>query len=153
MITWLLSGANTGAGTLVWTTEPLWVALGAVAAVIAWTVALLSRRTGTVSMGARVAEAVLFALALAVLVIAVAGPELVEEDGREEVGKLVVLVDGSGSMGVADGTKPRSTGAVEAVDKVREGCKFDDKVGEKIDAAADKMVKDIIGEDAEAAAE
>jgi len=114
MIPWLLADANLEHGTLVWTTEPVWVGAAAACALLAWGLAVFGRQTGKQSAGARAAEGVLWALALAVLVVAVAGPEVVEENGREEVGKLVVLMDGSGSMGVSDGRGPRSTGAVEA---------------------------------------
>ena len=120
MIAWLLAGADPETGTLLWTTEPLWTALAAVVAVVAWAVASFARGTRSASVGARVAESLCWAMALFVLVVAVAGPELVEEDGREEVGKLVVLVDASGSMGVSDGGGPRNTGAVAAVEALRE---------------------------------
>jgi len=120
MIAWLLAGADPGTGTLLWTTDPLWTTLAAVAALVAWAVATFARGTGSASVGSRVAESACWAMALFVLVVAVAGPELVEENGREEVGKLVVLVDASGSMGVSDGGGPRNTGAVAAVEALRE---------------------------------
>jgi uncharacterized membrane protein len=63
---------------------------------------------------------VLWAGALALLVVGIAGPEQVEEDGREELGKLVVLVDGSGSMGVSSGEATRAVAAVEAVEALRD---------------------------------
>ena len=120
MIPWLLADASLEKGLLVWTTDPLWVVAAAVVAMVAWALAVFARRAGSVSPGQRAAEAVCWALALCVLVAAVAGPELVEEDGREEVGKLVVLVDGSGSMGVTDGESARGVGAAETVAAIRQ---------------------------------
>lgn len=119
MIDWLLAGARWGEGDLVWTTDPRIVAGAAVVAVVAWGVALLGGWRSVRSRPLRMVESALWAVALTVVVLGIAGPELVEEDGREELGKLVVLVDGSGSMGVADGASVRSTGAVEALETLR----------------------------------
>ena len=120
MIDWLLAGAGAGEGTLVWTTEPWIVGLAAVLAGGAWGLAALGPRSARSSVGARVLEGSLWGLALVVLVVAVAGPELVEEDGREELGKLVVLVDGSASMSVSEGGPTRAHVAAEVVARIRE---------------------------------
>lgn len=99
MIDWWTGGPVGPAGTLVWT-APDWVMVVAVgAAVVAWIASLAGRR----SAGARVGEALLWALALAGIAVALARPVWVEEEGRVEPGRVAVLVDASASMGVREG--------------------------------------------------
>ncbi len=119
MIDWLLAGARWGEGDLVWTTDPLLVGGAALVALVAWAVALLGGWRAVRSPPLRLLESALWAVALGALVVGIAGPEIVEEDGREELGKLVVLVDGSGSMGVSDGASVRSTAAMEVLETLR----------------------------------
>ncbi len=119
MIDWLLAGARWGQGTLVWTTEAPVVIVAVACALAAWSLALFGGWQQVRSRPVRLLEAGLWAAALALLVVGIAGPEQVEEDGREELGKLVVLVDGSGSMGVSSGEATRAVAAVEAVEALR----------------------------------
>jgi uncharacterized membrane protein len=103
MTRWLL-GAEVGpAGSLVWTTPEWIVVLAALAALGALALAWFGER-GVV---ARVAELALWAAALAGFVVALAGPTWIEEEGRQEPGRLAVLVDASRSMGVLEGGRPR----------------------------------------------
>ncbi|RME25996.1 MAG: hypothetical protein D6798_07610 [Deltaproteobacteria bacterium] len=104
---WLLGGSLGAGGHLVWT-SPTWViATAAATAVLAWLAALWTSRKAT-RRGLRAAGLACEGLALAVLAAALAGPSWVQEEGRREPGRLVVLVDGSASMGVREGGRPRS---------------------------------------------
>ena len=103
---WLLAGGLGAGGGLTWTaSEPVrvMVLLGALAAVGLAALPGQVRRTGT----ARLVELALWVGAVAVLSVAALGPVWVDEEGRTETGPLVVLVDGSASMGVteAEGTR------------------------------------------------
>lgn len=102
----------TGAGVLEWST-PAW-ACGLVISlsVVAWIVGLWPLRP-------RIGEALLFAVALGALDWLLCGPQWVEEGERLEEGRLVVLVDGSRSMGVldADGT-PRSAAVAGLLERI-----------------------------------
>ena len=112
----LLGGALAAEGELVWSTPAWGVGLAALGAALAW--GLMALRGGR-SGGARTAELALWAGALCVLVVALAGPRWVEADGRLEPGKLVVLVDGSASMGVQDDGTPRAAGVEDALSSLR----------------------------------
>jgi uncharacterized membrane protein len=105
VITWLLGGALGAEGTLGWA-APQWVVLTAViTALAAWTFALLGDRP----LLSRVAELSAWALALAGVVVALADPLWIEEEGRQEAGRVAVLVDGSASMGVIEDGRARSS--------------------------------------------
>ncbi|MCK6508050.1 glutamine amidotransferase [Myxococcota bacterium] len=107
-MTALLGPALGEGGSLTWTSSDAVVGLAILAAAVAWLWAWWTgRAVGAEARGLRRAELVAWALALASLVVAVAGPVWVEESGRREPGKLVVLVDGSASMGVREGNAPR----------------------------------------------
>lgn len=110
MISWLV-GADVGAqGTLIWT-SPEWVVVVCSAlALAAWVATWPGKR----SNGARGAELALWALALAGMVVALARPVWLEEEGRTEPGRVAVLVDASKSMSVVEEGAPRWT-AVEGV--------------------------------------
>lgn len=115
MIDWWTGGALQAGGTLVWGADPAVVAAAVVVGVLAWGVALLGPRLERVSAARRVAESVLWALAVVVLVAAIADPRLVQEEGRQEEGRLVVLVDGSASMAVQEGGRRRGDAVSEAL--------------------------------------
>ena len=119
MMEWLLAGARPGEGSLIWTTDPMWIGLAAVLAVLTWCLAVFDGGTASRSSGTRVVKAILWGFALCLVVLGLAGPEQVEEDGREELGKLVVLMDGSASMGVAGDGATRGATAVEMVETLR----------------------------------
>lgn len=114
-MTELLLAANPGpAGELVWA-APQWQVLLAVAlALVAWGVAWLGQRP----LRQRLIEVALWGLALALVVVALARPVWVEESGRTEAARLAVLVDASRSMSVLEGGEPRSTRALELLDKL-----------------------------------
>lgn len=107
----LLLGADPGpAGHLEWT-APQWVVVTSVAvALLAWGIVWIGERP----LLARIAEASLWALALAGLVVALAQPVWVEEEGRQEPGRVAVLVDGSRSMSILEQGVARSA-AVEEI--------------------------------------
>jgi len=114
MMSLLLGGALGPEGQLVWSSPP-WVAISAAAvAVVVWALALRGARP----LGARLAELVCLGLALVGLVVALAGPVWVEESGRTEPGRVVLLVDGSASMGVLEDGAPRSDQVAQIVDHV-----------------------------------
>ena len=110
MITWLLGGEAGPSGTLAWSSPEWLIVLSVVVAVLAFGASLRGER----SLGARVAEALAWALALAGMVVALSGPVWLEGEGRTEPGRVAVLVDNSRSMGVVEGGAPRSD-AVDAI--------------------------------------
>lgn len=112
----LLFGGNLSAdGTLLWTAPQWQVALVVAVALLAWALAARGAR----ATGARIAELAAWAAALAALAVAVAGPVWVEDAGRLEPGRVVVLVDGSRSMNVLEDGVPRSASVAAAVEAVR----------------------------------
>ena len=102
----LLGGELGAQGTLVWTAPETIIIVAVVAALVAWVAASLAPRAATL----RVAEMVCWGAALAGLVVAVAGPTWVEEEGRTERGRVAVLVDASRSMSILEDGVPRSQG-------------------------------------------
>jgi len=100
------------------------VVLAVVVALAAFALAWSTASRHPVHRRLRLGEAACWAGALLVLVAAAAGPTWVEEEGRVEPGKLVVLVDGSASMGVVEDGEARSEGVaeiLEAVDRAGDG--------------------------------
>jgi uncharacterized membrane protein len=103
----LVGGTPGAAGHLEWS-SPTWVVVVAsAAALLAWGVAWFGERP----LLSRLAEAALFGLALAGMVIAIAKPVWVEEEGRQEPARLAVVVDASRSMSILEDGKPRSEAA------------------------------------------
>lgn len=99
-----LGGDLSAQGRLVLTAGESWrIATAAVALVV-----LGAAQLGNRPWPARVAESLLLGAALSGVWFALAGPVWVEEAGRTEPGRVVVLVDGSRSMGVLEGARPRS---------------------------------------------
>lgn len=115
MIAWLLGGELGPAGRLVFAAPQWVVAAAAAAALLAFAASLPGRRP----TWARVVEGVLWALALAGVVVAAARPVWLEEEGRREPGRVAVLVDGSRSMGTIEGGVARSAEALAIVDRLR----------------------------------
>ena len=112
----LIGGVLSESGHLIWS-APSWqitAAIGVAAA--AWLAALL---TGTGTIKQRLAELTLWALALLVLAAAAAEPVWLEESGRTEQGKVIVLIDGSASMDIREAGVPRSDGVAPVLDAVR----------------------------------
>lgn len=103
MTSWLIGAEIGPSGQIVWAAAE-WVVVVAVgAALLAWVLSWFGERP----LLARLAELLAWGLALAGLVVAVARPVWVEESGRREPGRLAVLVDGSRSMSVIEGGRPR----------------------------------------------
>ncbi len=116
MTEWLL-GASLGAdGTLVWTAPDWAILLAAVGAVVAWLLAVPGER----GVLARVAELVCWGLALLGVVVAIAGPMWVEEEGHREAGRVAVLVDGSRSMAVREEGEARSSSVAGILQRIRD---------------------------------
>jgi len=106
MMDLLLGTDLSPSGSLVWT-APQWVVIASVtAALLVWGATLLGHRPAW----QRAVEAVCVALGLAGLVVALAGPTWVEEAGRVEPGRNIVLVDASSSMATLEDGRPRSEG-------------------------------------------
>ncbi len=117
MMEFLLGGELGPAGSLEWTASVWAIQLAVAAALLAWGASWLGER----SLAARVGEAVLWGLALVGVVVALARPVWVEEEGREEPGRVVVLVDASRSMSILEDGVPRSRIAMELVGKLDKG--------------------------------
>jgi hypothetical protein len=108
-MSWWWGGAWPGAAQLVWGAPPLACALAAGLAVAA-TGLMVARARG---LRGKIVDGVVFGSAAAALALALCDPRLVAEAGREERGRVVVLVDGSASMAVEEGGAPRAA-AVQA---------------------------------------
>ncbi|MEL6341857.1 MAG: glutamine amidotransferase [Myxococcota bacterium] len=100
-----LGGALGEGGALIWTAPSWQIGLSISLAVIAWLAALL---TGRGRGGLRVIELIAWALALVVLTVALCEPVWLEDSGRTEEGKVVVLIDRSASMDVREEGVSRS---------------------------------------------
>ena len=110
----LIGGHAGPSGHIEWT-APAWVVFIAIGGgLLAWASSLPGGR----SVGARLAEAIAWAVALASLAIALARPVWVEEEGRTEPARLAVLVDSSRSMDVLEDGKPRSLQADALIDSL-----------------------------------
>lgn len=112
----LLGGVLSDGGHLIWSAPVEQITAGVVVAVLAWIAALI---TGTGTAQQRIGELSLWAAALTILAAAVAEPVWIEESGRAEAGRVVVLIDGSASMDVREGGTPRSAGVARALEAVR----------------------------------
>jgi len=103
MTAWLL-GAELGEGELVFATAD-WMILAVIGlALVVWVLTWFGQRP----LLARLGEQLLWAGALAGVVVALARPVWVEEEGRTEPGRVAVLVDASRSMSVLQEGSPRS---------------------------------------------
>ena len=111
-----LGGELSPSGTLQWAATPKTILAAVALCVLIWAVALWTGRVRARSKKSRVVEAILLMLSLALVAIGLADPVWLEESGREEPGGLVVLVDGSRSMGVQDGERPRSEAVSSALE-------------------------------------
>lgn len=145
---WLLGGAPGASGSLTWT-APDWVVV--VAAAVA-AVAFVAALRGTRPLLARVGEGLCWALALVGVVVALAQPVWVEEEGRTEAGRVAVVVDASGSMSVREGARARSEAADALLQRLlREEGEVDVfHLGETL-AAGPPSAYDLPGTDLEAA--
>lgn len=114
MIDALLGGPLGPEGHLVWTSPEWMVVLAGAAALAVLGLAVPGRRPGW----AWAAELLALGVALAGVVAALAGPVWVEEEGRTEAGRVVLLVDGSASMGVLEDGLARSEQVQAIVDHV-----------------------------------
>ncbi|MBW1877097.1 MAG: hypothetical protein JRJ84_01910 [Deltaproteobacteria bacterium] len=103
MMDWWLGGSLGPGGELVWTSPEWVVVLAAAAALVALGLAWIGERWWV----ARLGEALAWALALAALVVALARPVWLEEEGRLEPGRVAVLIDSSRSMAILEEGTPR----------------------------------------------
>jgi uncharacterized membrane protein len=126
MMRLLLGGAAGSAGHVDWSrplVQLVFIGVGLVAAL------LLAVLTSKGPARQRIAEAALWSVALLALGLALAGPVWVEEAGRSEPGRTVVLIDGSASMAVAEGGNARSSavdGILRALPEDAEIYQFDE---------------------------
>jgi len=109
-VSWLL-GADLGPGTLEFLT-PTWVI------VTYCSVAFVTLTLVVYSSGRAVLEWALVGVALGLLAFAAAGPTWVEQAGRVEEGRFVVLIDDSRSMSVLEQGAPRSDAVQDALAEV-----------------------------------
>ncbi len=115
-----MSGGSSAAdaAALVWTAPPAVLAVIGVGTLAVVALALRGSSDGGdprlrwLGVGAHLA-------AWAVLAVALAGPAWIQPGGREEPAPLVVLVDGSASMGVTDAAGPRAATVPAALDAIR----------------------------------
>lgn len=111
---WLVGGSLGADGSLLWT-APQWMVVAALAvAVLVWVLSLLGER----SAGLKAAEAALLAGGLAALVVAVARPVWLEEEGRTEQGRLAILIDGSTSMSTREAGDSRGEQALAIAERL-----------------------------------
>lgn len=106
-------GAN---GRLVWSSPDWIVVLSVIVGLMVVAAAAVGRRP----LLGRLVEIGCVVVALGGLVTMLAGPTWVEEEGRTEPGRTVVLVDASRSMGVRESGHPRSDGVAAVLDHVRD---------------------------------
>lgn len=111
-----LGGTLGEGGVLLWSAPTWQIATGVTLAVVAWLAALL---TGAGTPAQRAGEMALWAAALAVLAVAIAEPVWLEEAGRTEAGRTVVLIDSSASMDVREDNVPRSASVQAALARVQ----------------------------------
>ena len=124
---WLLAGGLGADGVLSWSaSEPVRVLVG-VAALLAIVLVALPGHARR-SSGGRALELVLWIGAIAVLAVAALGPSWIDESGRTETGPLVVLVDGSSSMGVSEAEGTRDAALRERLAEVIEDANADGPV-------------------------
>jgi len=109
MMAWWLGDDLGSDGVLVWGTEP-GIVLVAVALALA-SVGLVWRRTG----GGKRAELGCWLAAVSILVWGVSDPQWVEDAGRTEPGRSVVLVDESRSMSVTENGRIRGDRATDVL--------------------------------------
>lgn len=109
-----LGGTLGPEGHLVWTSSPSLVAGVAVLCVAAFVAQALRDRP----IGSRLLELLGWAAALAGVLVALAGPVWVEEEGRTEPGRVALLIDASASMGILEDGSPRSASVASIVDHV-----------------------------------
>jgi uncharacterized membrane protein len=111
----LLGGELGSQGRLLWM-SPDWIVLLAVVGALVGVVLVSFGRRAPL---ARVVETAAAAIGLGGLVVMLAGPTWVEEEGRTEPGRTVVLVDASRSMGVREGGQARSDGVAGVLAHIR----------------------------------
>lgn len=115
MSTFWLAGTLGPEGKLVFTSPDWLIVLCAVVGLLCVVLAAIGPRAAM----ARAGELLCIAAAMAGLVLALAGPIWVEEEGRTEPGRTLVLVDSSRSMAVRQDGTPRSDAVAEILEHVR----------------------------------
>lgn len=115
LVAFWLGGDLGEQGGLVWTSPTWMVGLALAAAAMALLAAGVRERP----LPQRLLELGCWALALLGVVVALAGPAWVEEEGRVEPGRVALLVDGSTSMSILEEGVPRSAAVQAIVDHVQ----------------------------------
>ena len=121
MMEWWTGGELYDGGTLQWLSSSSVIGLAVFLAVGTLVVSIWTGRPLDADQrGKRIVELSLWSLALSVLVIAIAQPAWVAESGRTELGRLVVLIDGSRSMTIEEGGGVRSDAVDPILDMLQE---------------------------------
>ncbi|MFT4976533.1 MAG: hypothetical protein ACI8S6_002438, partial [Myxococcota bacterium] len=110
-----LGGILGDGGVLIWAAPTWQITAGVTLAAVAWVAALV---TGAGSPGQRAVEMSLWTAALALLAVAIAEPIWLEEAGRVESGRVVVLIDSSASMDVREDNLPRSASVASILQRI-----------------------------------
>jgi len=115
LVSFWLGGSLGEQGSLVWTSPSWMVGLAVAASGIALVASAVRERP----LPQRLLELGCWSLALLGVVVALAGPAWVEEEGRVEPGRVALLVDGSTSMSILENGVARSDAVQAIVDHVR----------------------------------
>lgn len=115
MSTFWLAGTIGPEGKLAFTSPDWAIILCIVIAALAFFAAMVGKRSAL----SRAGELACWALSLAGLVVALARPIWIEEEGRTEPGRTIVLVDASRSMSVRQEGAPRSDIVPDILEHVR----------------------------------
>ncbi|MCO4743528.1 MAG: hypothetical protein KC912_01985 [Proteobacteria bacterium] len=110
-----LAGNPGPEGSILWTAPDGVLVVSAVLGLLAVAAAWPGERP----LRARLGELALWAVAVCGIVFALGKPVWVEESGRDEPGRVVVLVDASRSMSMADGGTSRWEQALEIVEGLK----------------------------------
>jgi uncharacterized membrane protein len=116
VIDWWLGGSLGAEGVVEWASSQWVIILAISAAIGAWATTWVGERP----IHRRVLEALFWAAALAGVVLALAGPIWVEEQGRREPGRVAVLIDASRSMSVMEDGEPRFKQVQPILDRIND---------------------------------
>ena len=116
----LLGGSVGSSGSLQWAGGWDVVVLASVVGLVAIVAAAWTGRADR-KRSSRIIELSTWTLAVGLVIMSLAEPIWVEESGREESGRFVILVDGSRSMGVRELTGARGDQVSDILDALPEG--------------------------------
>ncbi|NCG17514.1 MAG: hypothetical protein GWP91_00675 [Rhodobacterales bacterium] len=115
MMDFWFGGPITDVGSLVWSAPQWQVLLAAAGAFVVLALVGLRDRPAV----SRASELGLMTLALVGVVVAIAGPIWVEEEGRTEAGRVALVIDSSRSMSVLENGAPRHDAVAAVVEHVQ----------------------------------